>query len=49
MQLVITKTMPTDRSSPAVSTGSVWAIATKASSTPLLDAVSATVTVRPAG
>ena len=47
-QLASTKTMPTDRSSPAVSTGSVWAMATNASSTPLLAAVVATFAVNPA-
>ena len=48
MQLVITNIMPTDRSRPPVSTGRVCAIATSASSTPLLAAVSATGTVSPA-
>ena len=38
-QLVSTKIMPTDRSRPPVSTGIVCAIATRASSTPLLAAV----------
>ena len=48
-QLVSTKIMPSDRSIPAVITTSVWAIATKARSTPLLDAVVTTLRVRPAG
>ena len=41
--------MPTERSMPAVMTTSVCAIATKASSTPLFDAVCTTLAVRPAG
>ena len=41
-QLVSMKIMPTDRSMPAVSTTSVCAMATKASSTPLLAAVCTT-------
>ena len=48
-QLVRMKIMPTDRSMPAVSTTSVCAIATKASSTPLLEAVCTTLAVKPAG
>ena len=41
--------MPTDRSMPDVSTTSVCAMATIASSTPLLAAVVATLALRPAG
>ena len=41
--------MPTDRSMPEVSTTSVCAIATIASSTPLLAAVVATLALRPSG
>ena len=48
-QLVRTKIMPTERSMPAVSTTSVCAMATKASSTPLFDAVCTTLVVKPAG
>ncbi len=48
-QLVRMKIMPTDRSMPAVMTTSVCAIATKASSTPLLAAVCTTLAVSPAG
>jgi hypothetical protein len=48
-QLASTITMPTDRSMPAVSTTSVWAMATIARSTPLLAAVVATLALRPAG
>ena len=44
-QLVSTKIMPTERSSPRVSTGMVCAMATSASSTPLLAAVVATAGV----
>ena len=39
--------MPTERSMPAVSTTRVCAMATKASSTPLLDAVWTTFAVKP--
>ena len=46
-QLASTNTMPTDRSRPPVSTGSVCAIATRASSTPLLAAVVTTGAVQP--
>src|SRR5450830_319400 len=46
-QLASTNTMPTDKSIPAVKTGSVCAIATMASSTPLLAAVVITRTVQP--
>ena len=42
-QLVRVKVMPTERSMPAVMTTSVCAIATKASSTPLLAAVCTTL------
>ena len=42
-QLVSVKVMPTERSMPAVITTSVCAIATKASSTPLLAAVCTTL------
>ena len=48
-QLVSMKIMPTDRSMPAVITTSVCAMATKASSTPLLAAVCTTLAVKPAG
>src|SRR5262245_10226269 len=48
-QLVITNTLPTDRSRPAVRTGRVWAIATSASSTPLLAAVLMMSALNPAG
>ena len=48
-QLVRTNTMPTERSMPAVSTTKVCAIATRASSTPLLAAVCTTLAVKPAG
>ena len=48
-QLASTITMPTDRSMPAVNTTSVCAMATIASSTPLLAAVVATFALRPAG
>ena len=48
-QLVRMKIMPTDRSMPAVMTTSVCAMATKASSTPLLAAVCTTLAVKPAG
>ena len=41
--------MPTERSMPAVITTSVCAMATKASSTPLLAAVCTTLAVKPAG
>jgi hypothetical protein len=41
-------TMPTERSRPPVRIGKVCAIATSASSTPLLAAVVTTGTVRPA-
>ena len=41
--------MPTDRSMPPVSTGSVCAIATSASSTPLFDAVLMTLELSPTG
>jgi len=43
------KIMPTERSMPAVSTTMVWAMATSASSTPLLAAVCTTLEVKPAG
>ena len=43
------KIMPTERSMPAVITTSVCAMATKASSTPLLEAVCTTLAVKPAG
>ena len=46
-QLASTNTMPTDRSMPEVNTGKVCAIATIASSTPLLAAVVNTGTVQP--
>jgi len=42
-------TMPTERSRPPVSTTTVCAMATRASSTPLFAAVVATGTVRPTG
>ena len=48
-QLASTITMPTDRSMPEVSTTIVCAIATMASSTPLLAAVVATLAFSPAG
>jgi len=48
-QLVSVKIMPTERSMPAVITTSVCAMATKASSTPLLEAVCTTLAVNPAG
>ena len=48
-QLASTITIPTDRSMPDVSTTSVCAMATIASSTPLLAAVVATLALRPAG
>jgi hypothetical protein len=48
-QLASTITMPTERSMPEVSTTSVWAMATIASSTPLLAAVVATLAFRPTG
>ena len=48
-QLVSMKIMPTERSMPAVITTSVCAMATKASSTPLLEAVCTTLAVKPAG
>ena len=41
--------MPTERSMPAVITTSACAMATKASSTPLLEAVCTTFAVKPAG
>ena len=41
--------MPTERSMPEVMTTRVWAMATKASSTPLLEAVVTTLAVNPAG
>ena len=41
--------MPTERSMPAVMTTKVWAIATSASSTPLLAAVCTTLALKPAG
>ena len=47
-QFASTKTEPTERSSPRVSTGMVCAMATSASSTALLAAVVATAGVRPA-
>ena len=48
-QLVRVKIMPTERSMPAVITTSAWAMATKASSTPLLEAVCTTLALNPAG
>ena len=48
-QLVKTNTMPTERSMPAVMTTKVCAIATSASSTPLLAAVCTTLALNPAG
>src|SRR4029078_8273624 len=48
-QFASTITMPTDRSMPDVSTTTVSAIATIASSTPLFAAVVATFALRPAG
>ena len=48
-QLVRVKTMPTERSMPAVMTTSDCAMATKASSTPLLAAVCTTLALKPAG
>src|SRR5689334_15304796 len=48
-QFVITNTLPTDRSRPAVSTGMVWAIAISARSTPLLAAVLMMSALNPAG
>ena len=48
-QLASTITIPTERSMPDVSTTSVCAMATIASSTPLLAAVVATFALRPAG
>jgi len=48
-QLVSVKIMPTERSMPAVMTTKDCAMATKASSTPLLAAVSTTLTLKPAG
>ena len=46
-QLASTKIMPTERSSPPVSTGSVCAMATRASSAPLLAAVLTISALRP--
>ena len=48
-QLVRTNTAPTERSMPAVMTTKVCAIATSASSTPLLAAVCTTLALKPAG
>ena len=45
--MVRMKIMPTDRSMPAVITTSVCAMATKASSTPLFEAVCTTLAVKP--